>query len=467
VSLSAARLRLVASILSERKAARQKAVNAYDWTALARPEQVPPGEPGAAIPRRNWRYWVIKAGRGWGKTMTGAQTVRAQVAQGRRRNIALVAPTLGDGRKLMIEGPSGILEISPPHERPRWIEKDRELHWPNGAVGHLYSSEEPERARGGNHDFVWCDELGSWRNAEMTWRLIRLATRITGPRGDRPQMVITMTPRPTSLIRALVVNPGTIIQGGSTYDNAKNLDPDFFDAIREEFEGTRLGKQEIEGDLLGDTPGAMFKMSTIEKARVVATPFDLLAVGLAIDPATADVEERRRAAETEIFTAETGIVYAGIGRCLCQNKEAIHGFVLGDLSGYYQPEEWAKVAVDAYHEHQMDRIIAEVNNGGALVGATIRAYASDRPVNYRAVTASRGKAIRAEPIATLYEKLQVHHVGVHARLEDQMTTWNPLLARKSPDRLDANVWVLSDLMLSPFAHRLSKPLPAVAAPRRM
>jgi len=467
VTAFAARLRLVASILSERQAAHRRAINAYDWTSMARPEQIPPGEPGAALARKDWDYWIIKAGRGWGKTMTGAQTVRAQVAQGRRRNIALVAPTLGDGRKLMIEGPSGILAITPEVDRPTWIAKDRELHWPNGAVAHLYSSEEPERARGGNHDYLWADELGSWRNAEMTWKLIRLALRITGPRGDSPQMVITMTPRPTALIRQLVINPGSIVQGGSTYDNAKNLDRKFFEAIRDEFEGTRLGQQEIRGELLGDTPGAMFKMSTIERSRVVVPPFDLLRVVLAIDPATADEADRKRAAETEIFTAETGIVYAGVGRCICQNKEAIHGFVLGDLSGYYQPEEWAKIAVDAYHDQQMDKIIAEVNNGGALVGSTLRAYARDRPVAYQAVTASRGKAIRAEPIATLYEKGEVHHVGVHARLEDQMTTWNPLLARKSPDRLDADVWALTHLMLSGSAPRVGRPLPTVHAPRRI
>ncbi len=467
MSVSAAHLRLVGAILAERRASLQRAVHSFDWVRMARPEQMPPGEPGASNPRRHWRYWVIKAGRGWGKTLTGAQTVRMQVAQGRRRNIALVAPTLGDGRKLMIDGPSGIIPISPKDERPVWHERDRELHWPNGAIAHLYTSEEPERARGGNHDFVWCDEIGSWRNAEMTWKLIRLANRITGPRGDPPQMVITMTPRPTELIRKLVVNPGTILQGGTTYDNADNLDPDFLDAIREEFEGTRLGQQEIAGELLGDTPGAMFKMSQIELARVTVPPFDLLRVVVAIDPAVADAEERRRAVETEIFTSETGIVLAGIGRCLCKKKEAIHGFVLGDLSGYYQPEEWAKIAVDAYHANAADKVIAETNNGGALVGATLRAYGGDRPVAYQAVTASRGKAIRAEPIATLYEKLEVHHVGVHPKLEDQLTTWNPLLARKSPDRLDAAVWALSHLMLSPFAPRLGRPLPSISAPRRI
>jgi phage terminase large subunit-like protein len=467
VSAEAARLRLVASILAKRRDRALRVVQSYNWQRMARPAQLAPGEPGAALKRTDWRYWIIQAGRGWGKTITGAETCRTQVAQGRRRNIALVAPTLNDGRKLMIEGPTGILEVSPPHERPVWREKDRELRWPNGAVGHLYSSEEPERARGGNHDFVWADELGSWRNADLTWKLIRLATRITGPQGDRPQMVITLTPRPTPLIRALLLNPGSVIQRGTTYDNAHNLDPDFFEALQEEFAGTRLGKQEIEGELLGDTPGALFKLSQIEKDRVLAPPFDLIKLVVAIDPAVADAEERRKAVERELFISETGIVVAGIGRCLCQNKEAVHGFVLHDLSGYYQPEEWAKIAADAYHEHKADRIIAEVNNGGALVGANLRANGGDRPVSFTEVTASRGKAIRAEPISTLYEKHCVHHVGVHARLEDQLTTWNPLMARKSPDRLDANVWALTHLMLGPFAPRIGRPLPQVTAPRRM
>jgi phage terminase large subunit-like protein len=453
VNPAAALLAVAARRLRESQANHARVVNGYDWAKVARPEQIAPGEPGAAISRRDWRYWVIKAGRGFGKTRCGAETVRRQVAQGRRRYVALVAPTLGDGRKLMIEGPTGILAVTPKAERPRWVEKDRELIWPNGAIGNLYTSEEPERARGGNHDFLWCDELGSWRNAEMTWKLIRLALRITGPRGDRPQAVITMTPRPTPVIRALLANPGAAIQSGTTYDNVDNLDPDFFEALREEFDGTRLGKQEIEGELLGDTPGAMFKMSQIEASRVKAIPFDLLRMVVAIDPAVADLEERKKAANSEIYLAETGIVVAGRGRCLCKGTEDQHAFVVGDLSGYYQPEEWARLAVQAYTDHKADRVIAEVNNGGALVQATLRAYGGEKHVAYHAVTASRGKAIRAEPIATLYEQGKVHHLGVHAKLEDQMTTWNPLMSKKSPDRLDANVWGLTDLMLGPGSPR--------------
>lgn len=417
----------------------------YNWPAVARPEQILPGEPGAAIPRKDWQIFMVKSGRGWGKTLTGAQAVRAQVAEGRRRSVALVAPTLGDGRRLMLYGPSGIMTISPPAECPRWIEKERELVWPNGAMGYLYSSEEPERLRGGNHDMAWCEELGAWRNASMTWRMLRLANRITGPRGDHPQYVITTTPRPTDLIRELVVNPLTIVQEGTTYDNAANLDPLWLAAIREEFEGTRLGEQEIEGKLLGDTPGALWKMAKIEAARVVTAP-DFLRSIIAVDPATADVEERRKAAEAELFIAETGIIAAGRAACRCRGQEEQHAFITDDLSGYFTPEEWGTLVVEAFNRNQADHVIAEVNQGGELVAANIRAQGGQR-IPIRTVHASRGKATRAEPIASLAEKGLVHHVGVFPKLEDQLTTWSPLTSRKSPDRLDAYVWGLTDLML--------------------
>jgi predicted phage terminase large subunit-like protein len=467
VSPNAAFLQLASRVIGARQAHLAKVVHSYDWRRVARPDQLPPGEFGAAIPRSDWRSWIIQAGRGWGKTRVGAETVRMQVAQGRRRSIALVAPTLGDGRKYMIDGPSGILAVSPKAERPIWRHEDRQLVWPNGARGYLYTSEEPERARGGNHDFLWGDEAGSWRNAAMIWKLLRLALRITGPRGDRPQSIFTLTPRPTELVRRLISNPRNIVTRGNTYDNAANLDPDYLDAIREEFEGTRLGKQEIEGELLGDTPGAMFKMSQIERLRVQRPPFDLQRVVVAIDPAVADAEERRRAEKDETFVAETGIIVAGVGRCLCKGTEGLHAFILDDVSGYYQPEEWARAAVKMYRDHKADRIVAEVNNGGALVGATLRAYGGDSRVPYKAVTASRGKETRAEPIATFYEKGEVHHVGVHPKLEDQLTTWNPLTSRKSPDRLDAAVWALTDLMLGPMAPRLSTAWPAIHGARRI
>ncbi len=428
----------------------------FEWRTHARPKQLAPGSPGAASPRTDWRYWFIMAGRGFGKTRTGAEWVREQVRQGRRRRVALVAPTYDSGRKLMIEGPSGILNVSPPEERPRWLHQRKELHWPNGAVGFLYTSDEPENLRGPEHDAAWCEEIGAWRNAEATWSNLRFGMRIRGPLGDTPQTCITSTPRPTSLVRKIVANPKTEVIDGTTYENQENLDPDFLDAVLTEYEGSRLGEQELMGKLLGDTPGALWKMKRIEELRVLVAP-EAVRIVVAIDPAVADAEERREAERAQRFIAETGIIVAARARCLCRGKEEQHGFILEDLSGYLEPEEWAGRAVTAYDQHHADRIIAEVNNGGALVEATLRALGGDRArrVSYKAVHASKGKVTRAEPIAALYEKGMVHHVGVHPKLEDQMTTYNPLLVKRSPDRLDAAVWALTELMLGARAPSLA------------
>lgn len=452
--ITAAALRAAGKVLRARHREIERVRHLYHWRHHARPEQLPPGEPGAAKARKDWAYWIVQAGRGWGKTRTGAETVRAQVAAGRRRSIALVAPTLGDGRKLMIEGPTGILAVSPPSECPRWVEKDRELRWPNGAIGYLYTSEEPERLRGGNHDFAWCDEMGSWRNAKTSWSNLRFACRITGPHGDHPQFVLTLTPRPTPLIRQLLANPAAEITRGTTYDNRENLDPEFFSALQKEYEGSRLGDQEIKGELLGDTPGALWKMDTIERNRVQIAPADFLKFVVAIDPATADLEDRKIAEQGERFLSETGIICGGIAACRCRGQVEQHGFITHDLSGYHTPEEWGSLAVEAYNAQQADRIVAEVNQGGALVASNIRAQGGQR-IPIHQVHASRGKQTRAEPVATLDEKGLIHHVGVHPALEDQMTTWNPLLAKKSPDRMDARVWLITDLMLAPGTHPYS------------
>jgi phage terminase large subunit-like protein len=368
----------------------------------------------------------------------------------------------------MIEGESGILNVTPPDERPLWLAQKRELHWPNGTIGFLYTSEEPERLRGPEHDYAWCEEVGAWRNATPTWSNLRLGMRLAGTKGDRPQTIVTSTPRPTDLIRTLVANPLCETTRATTYENKENLAAEFVAAVLSEYEGTRLGKQELLGELLSDTPGAMWKLAMIERYRVVRAPENMLRVVVAIDPAVADIETRREAErEAESgsgasYLAETGIVVVGRARCLCRNREEQHGFVLDDLSGHYAPEEWASKAVAAYHERKADRVIAEVNNGGALVQATIFAL-GDRTISYK-VHAAKGKDTRAEPIAALYERGMIHHVGVHSSLEDQMTTWNPLLSRRSPDRMDAAVWGLTETMLGP---RPPSSAPSLGIPRRM
>jgi phage terminase large subunit-like protein len=397
----------------------------FDWQFWARPNQLPPeGE---------WRVWLLLAGRGFGKTRTGAEMVRARVAARTARRIALVAPTAADARNVMVEGESGILAISPPGDRPRYEPSKRRLTWSNGAVATLYSADEPERLRGPQHDTAWCDELASWRYPEA-WDMLMLGLRL----GADPRVLATTTPRPTKLIRELAADRTVIVTRGTTYENRANLAPEFVEQIVRKYEGTRLGRQEIEAEILDDMPGGLWNRGVIEAARARTAP-DLLRVVVAIDPAATSGE----AAD------ETGIIVAG--------KDAQgHGWVLADLSGRYKPAEWAKTAIAAYHSHRADRVVAEVNNGGEMVEATLRVIEPD--LAFAAVHASRGKVTRAEPVAALYEQGRVHHLGAFAQLEDQMCALsrggraNGEMRRVggSPDRADALVWALTDLLLEPM-----------------
>jgi phage terminase large subunit-like protein len=377
--------------------------------------------------------WLLLAGRGFGKTRTGAELVRARVATLTARRLALVAPTAADARNVMVEGESGILAISPPWDRPRYEPSKRRLTWPNGAIATLYSADEPERLRGPQHDATWCDELGSWRYPEA-WDMLMFGLRL----GPDPRVVVTTTPRPTKLIRALIADPTAVVTRGSTYENRANLAPAFLDQIIRKYEGTRLGRQEIEAELLDDVPGALWARGIIEAARAHAAP-SLVRVVVAIDPAatsTADADE-------------TGIIVAG-------KDEQGQGWVLADASGRYQPMEWAKTAIAAYRTHRADRVVAEVNHGGEMVEATLRVI--DPNVPFAAVRASRGKVARAEPVAALYERGRIRHAGTFAQLEDQMCGFVPAghgdaglgPGGRSPDRVDALVWALTDLLVEPM-----------------
>ena len=422
---------------------------ARDWAAIARPEQLIPGEPGASLSRRDWRNWMLMAGRGFGKSRTGAEAVSYLVREGRARSIALIAPTYKAARRLMIENPfSGLLAISPEDERPIWNKSDSELRWPNGAIGYVFTSEEPDAVRGFNGDLAWCEEVGAWKYPNETWSNLQLGLRVPGPKGDRARAIITTTPRPTKLIKQLVDNERTVVTGGTTYDNAANLDPAALAEFLDLYEGTRLGRQELLAELLGDTVGALWTLALIEKHRVRVAP-DLMRLVVAIDPPVKDPS--RAAADDdsggESSSAECGIVAAGIAPCRCKGGEPeMHGFVIEDLSAMLSPKEWAERSVDGLERLHGDRIVAEENQGGALVESNLRTLGANN-IPYRGVNASKGKQTRAEPIAALYEQGKVHHVGEHAKLEDQMTTWQPLKAKKSPDRMDALVWALTDLML--------------------
>ncbi|MDE1903842.1 MAG: DNA-packaging protein [Alphaproteobacteria bacterium] len=388
-----------------------------DWEFWARPNQLPP--------QGDWRVWLLLAGRGFGKTRSGAEFVRARVEAGLAARVALVGPTASDVRDVMIEGESGLLAISGDDWRPLYEPSKRRLTWPNGAVALAFSADEPERLRGPQHDLAWCDELAAWRYA-AAWDNLLLGLRL----GGDPRAVVTTTPKPVKLVRDVLASPGTVVTRGSTFDNALNLAPAFLDSVVRRYRGTRLGRQELEAELLDDVPGALWSRDGIEAARVNAAP-DLARIVVAVDPAASSGEG----------ADETGIVVAG----LAHDGQV---YVLDDLSGRMSPRAWALKAIAAYKKFAADRIVAEVNNGGDMVEATLRSVASDAP--FRAVRASRGKAVRAEPVAALYEQGRVHHVGGFATLEDQLCGFTADFDRAasgtSPDRLDALVWAVTDLM---------------------
>jgi phage terminase large subunit-like protein len=416
------RNRLVWS-LSRKQASEIK----YDWSYRAREAQLPPAG--------DWRIWLLLAGRGFGKTRTGAELVRTRVASRAARRIALVAPTAADARDVMVEGESGLLALSRRRDRPIYEPSKRRLTWPNGAVATTYSADEPDRLRGPQHDFAWCDELAAWRYPEA-WDMLMFGLRL----GTDPRAVVTTTPRPTKLIKALIADPKVVVTRGSTSENRDNLAPGFLDQIVRRYEGTRLGRQELEAEILEDVPGAMWSRAVIEATRLARLPElmrpELTRIVVAIDPAAGSGEH----------SDETGIVVAG--------KDAGgHGYVLADVSGRYAPTEWAKAAVAAYRAHDADRVVAEVNNGGEMVEATLRIV--DPNVAFVAVHAARGKVARAEPVAALYEQGRVHHLGAFPALEDQMCgfahDFDRAAAGYSPDRVDALVWALTELLVEPMS----------------
>jgi phage terminase large subunit-like protein len=394
------------------------------WPAMARPNQLPP-------PGDWWQIWLLLAGRGFGKTRTLAEWVCEQVASGQASWIALVAATAADARDVLVEGESGILAVSPPWFRPVYEPSKRRLTWPNGAIARTYSAEEPDRLRGPQHDAAVCDELGSWSRPE-TWDMLQFGLRL----GRNPRCLVATTPRPIKLIRELLAREGrdVVVTRGSTYENRANLAPGFFDQVIRKYEGTRLGRQELNAELLEDTPGALWSHGVIDVARQAAAP-NLVRIVVAIDPAATSGED----------ADETGIVVVG-------KDNQGHGYVLADASGKYQPIEWAKIAISAYRTHKADRIVAEVNNGGEMVENTLRMV--DPNIPFTAVRASRGKVTRAEPVSALYEQGRMHHVGTFAQLEDQMTNFTTDFDRAaagySPDRVDSLVWGCTELLVEPM-----------------
>lgn len=389
-----------------------QAALAYDWQVWGRPDQfAPPGD---------WPIWLIQAGRGWGKTRTGAEEVRRRAEKGLCGRMALIAPTASDARDVMVEGESGLLAIASPGNLPLYEPSKRRLTWPNGAMATLYSAEEPERLRGPQHDFGWLDEIASWKYPE-TYDMYEFGLRL----GNNPQTVITGTPKPTPLIRRIRSTSGVVITRGRTLDNAANLAPTFLKTIMQKYEGTRLGRQELDGELLEDTPGALWQwgMFAAEGFRLTAHP-PLRRIVIGVDPAATSGDD----------SDETGIVACGIG-------VDGRGYVIADASIKGTPTEWARAVAGLYNALKADRVIVERNNGGEMVEAVLRTIAPRLPI--KTVWASRGKHTRAEPIAALYEQGRVSHAGQFPELETQMTSWLP--GESSPDRMDALVWAMTEL----------------------
>jgi phage terminase large subunit-like protein len=391
-----------------------------NWHRIARPNQLPPAG--------DWRIWLLLAGRGFGKTRTVCEFVRAEVEAGRACRIALIAATASDCRDVLVTGHSGLLAISPEWNRPDYQPTKRLLSWRNGAIATMYSADEPDRLRGPNFDLAICDELAAWRYPEALDMLL-LGLRI----GKNPRVAIATTPRPTKVIRDLLAREGAdvVVTRGSTLENRENLAPAYVEQIIERYKGTRLERQEIFGEVLEDTPGALWNRDSLEQTRVDAAPKDLQRIVVAIDPA----------GSSEEGADETGIVVAGLG----QDGQ---GYVLEDLSGRYDPPGWARRAIGAYHVWKADRIVCETNYGGEMVKATIEAIDASVPVS--TISSSRGKVLRAEPIATFFEQRKAHMVGSHPELEDQSCRFTSDWTRSrdgSPDRVDAMVFALTELML--------------------
>jgi phage terminase large subunit-like protein len=390
----------------------------YEWRAWARPEQL--------APPHDWRVWLILAGRGFGKTRTGAEWVRSEVESGRRGRIALVAPTAADARDVMVEGESGLLAISPPWFRPNYEPSKRRITWPNGAVATVFTADEPERLRGPQHDGAWCDELAAWRYPDA-WDMLQFGLRL----GSDPRVVVTTTPKPVKLVRDLMQASTTHITRGSTYDNAANLAAPFLDAIKAKYEGTRLGRQELYAEVLDDVPGALWQRARIDELRVKQAP-ELARVVVAVDPSGGHAEDND----------EQGIIVAGRGI-------DGHGYTLTDRSCRLSPDGWGRRVVDAFVEFKADRIVYEKNFGGEMVEHVIQTVARSMGVRVatKAVTASRGKVVRAEPVAALTEQGKDHHVGQLDELEDEQCMFTPLGFDGSPNRVDAKVWAYTELML--------------------
>lgn len=406
-------------ILADLTEAEAKALE-YDWAFWGRPDQhAPPGD---------WSTFLALCGRGWGKTEAGAQWVRQRVQNG-ARSLAIIAETQKDLEEVMVPR---IIKVHPPTEAPAVRFKPVRLTWPNGAIGLGYNGTEPNQLRGPEFDTAWVDELAKYRYAQELWDMLQFTMR----RGD-PRVFVTTTPRPTPIIKAIIADSTSKVTRGNTADNAANLPPQFLVKLKERYAGTRLGRQELNAEILDDVPNALWTRAMIDKARAPIVVPDLVRIVVAVDPSGARGSDDDKA-------DSQGIVVAGLG-------VDGRGYVLADRSCKLSPDGWGKRAVDAYRDFAADRVVAERNFGGAMVEHVIRTV--DKDIPYREVVATSrtgGKRARAEPVAALYEQNRISHVGENLEgLEDQLCQMatDGYLGEGSPDRLDALVWAIAELML--------------------
>lgn len=393
----------------------------YDWDFWARRNQLAPGG--------DWTFWLVLAGRGFGKTRTGAEWTIQRAWDHPGEHIAIIGPTARDTRSVMLsadvsdsDGASGILAISPPWFRPEYEPSNRLLKWPNGTRGTLYSAEEPDRLRGPQHHSGWVDEIAAWAGEQQAWDQFKMGLRL----GKHPQVCLTTTPRPIKLITDLLKDPACVVTRGRTYDNLANLSPVFIDTIIKPYEGTRLGRQELEGEVLTDVEGALWTRKRLDDNRVRKAP-DMQRIVIGVDPAGTH----------RPTSDETGIIVAGTG-------VDSHGYTIADLSCQMSPASWGRRVVNAFWMANADCVAAEGNYGGEMVAEVIRAI--DPRVPVKIVHASKGgKYVRAEPVAAMDEQGKDHHVGMFEKLEDQMCNFSPKNFSGSPDRMDAKVWAYTEM----------------------
>jgi len=424
------RLRYLRELQKQRNLLESSNLDAREYMPGARAKQIAPNDerhecgPNCKSPDDDWIIWLVMAGRGWGKSKVGSNWIVHEALKQPETEWAILAPTFRDVSKTCIEGTTGVLAALNEGELAKYSRNECKITLANGSKIFGYSADQPERIRGANLWGAWCDELGSWRYDETWHEGLIPALR----KGKNPRIVVTTTPRPTLLVRSLVgrTDGSVHMTRGSTWENSDNLSKTAIIELKRRYEGTRIGRQELEGELLDDIEGALWQRSDIDATRIGREELpQLVRVVVAIDPAVTSNEE----------SDETGIIVAG------EDKNG-HGYVIADYSFQGTPNQTMQKVAWAYDHHEADCVVGEVNNGGDYIGNTLRTINAGIP--YHAVRASRGKAIRAEPVAALYEQHRVHHLGSLPELEDQMVTWVPGIG-KSPDRVDALVWAITEL----------------------